>query len=85
MGILLGSLVATTANVIFTPAQIAASIWRLPFLIGGAFGFVAMFLRRWLQETPAFEEIRRRAAISREMGVYCCNLSNLVAPRPIKL
>lgn len=66
-GILLGSLVATIVNMIFTPAQIAASIWRLPFLIGGAFGFIAMFLRRWLQETPVFEEIRRRAAISREL------------------
>lgn len=67
LGILIGSLVATTVNVLFTPAQIAASIWRLPFLIGGAFGFIAMFLRRWLQETPVFEEIRRRAAISREL------------------
>ena len=67
LGILIGSLVATTVNVLFTPAQIATGIWRLPFLIGGAFGFIAMYLRRWLQETPVFEEIRRRAAISREL------------------
>ncbi len=67
LGILLGSLVATIVNMVFTPAQIGTSIWRLPFLIGGAFGFIAMFLRRWLQETPVFEEIRRRAAISREL------------------
>jgi MFS family permease len=67
LGILLGSLVATTVNIAFTPAQIAHGVWRWPFLIGGAFGFIAMFLRRWLQETPVFEEIRRRAAISREL------------------
>src|ERR1700744_5039348 len=58
LGILLGSLVATGLNLVFTQAQIAAGYWRLPFLIGGAFGFTAMLLRRWLQETPVFEEIR---------------------------
>jgi MFS family permease len=67
LGTLLGSLVATTVNLAFTPAQIYGGIWRLPFLMGGAFGFIAMLLRRWLQETPVFEEIQRRAAISREL------------------
>jgi hypothetical protein len=32
-------------------------------LIGGIFGFMAMLLRRWLKETPVFEEMRRRAAL----------------------
>jgi hypothetical protein len=66
-GILLGSLVATAVNMTFSQAQIAGGLWRLPFLIGGIFGFVAMLLRRWLEGTPAFEEMRRRAAISREL------------------
>ncbi len=66
-GILLGSMVATGVNLAFTPEQIAGGIWRLPFLIGGAFGFTAMLLRRWLEETPVFEEMRARAALSREL------------------
>ncbi len=65
-GILLGSLVATAVNMAFSQAQIAGGLWRLPFLIGGVFGFVAMLLRRWREETPVFEEMRRRATVSRE-------------------
>src|SRR5580704_4136651 len=66
-GILLGSLVATGVNMAFSQTQIAGGLWRLPFVIGGVFGFVAMLLRRWLEETPVFEEMRRRAAMSREL------------------
>jgi hypothetical protein len=36
-------------------------------LIGGIFGFVAMWLRRWLRETPVFEGLRTRAIVSREL------------------
>jgi MFS family permease len=66
-GILLGSLVATGVNLAFSQAQIAGGFWRVPFVIGGVFGFIAMLLRRWLEETPVFEEMRRRAAVSREL------------------
>jgi MFS family permease len=66
-GILLGSLMATSLSRIFTPAQIAAGAWRIPFLIGGVFGLIATWLRRWLKETPVFEEMQRRAALSREL------------------
>jgi MFS family permease len=66
-GILLGSLMATCLNRSFSQAQIAAGAWRIPFLIGGMFGFIAMWLRRWLKETPVFEEMRNRARLSREL------------------
>jgi MFS family permease len=66
-GILLGSLMATSLSRIFSHAQIAAGAWRIPFLIGGVFGFIATWLRRWLKETPVFEEMQRRAALSREL------------------
>jgi MFS family permease len=67
LGILLGSLVAVCLNAKFSQAEIASGLWRIPFLLGGIFGFIAMFLRRWLNETPVFEEMRRRAALSREL------------------
>ena len=67
LGILLGSLVAVGLNFTFSQAEIASGYWRLPFVLGGVFGFIAMFLRRWLNETPVFEEMRQRAALSREL------------------
>ncbi|MFP2905608.1 MFS transporter [Pyxidicoccus sp. 3LFB2] len=67
LGILLGSLVATTVNKVFTPEQVQDFAWRLPFLVGGVFGFLAVFLRRWLSETPVFEEMRQRRALVKEL------------------
>lgn len=67
LGILLGSLVALGLNVTFSQAEIASGFWRLPFVLGGVFGLIAMYLRSWLNETPVFEEMRQRAALSREL------------------
>ena len=60
VGILLGSLIAGAVTRAVTAAELLAWAWRLPFLIGGVFGFLAVFLRRLLEETPVFEELRRR-------------------------
>lgn len=59
IGILLGSLVAVAINGRLSPAEVQDYGWRLPFLLGGVFGLVILYLRRWLQETPVFEEIRQ--------------------------
>jgi MFS family permease len=32
--------------------------WRVPFLVGGIFGLIAVYLRRYLDETPLFKEVR---------------------------
>jgi MFS family permease len=66
-GILLGSLVATGINSVFTPAELADHGWRVPFLIGGVFGIASMYLRRWLHETPVFAELQKRKALAAEM------------------
>ena len=68
-GILLGSLAATTINLHFTPQEISQFAWRIPFLLGGAFGFLAVYLRRWLEETPVFEEMRRRKELTSELPI----------------
>jgi len=62
-GILLGSLIAGAVNDAYSAAEVQAWAWRIPFLIGGVFGFLAVFLRRLLAETPIFEELRRRRAL----------------------
>ncbi|MGF9691752.1 MULTISPECIES: MFS transporter [unclassified Rhizobium] len=67
LGILLGSFIATIINTVFTPEQVSAFAWRIPFLLGGIFGLVAVYLRRWLQETPIFAEMKKSRALVREL------------------
>jgi MFS family permease len=65
-GILLGSLVANTLSTGMTQDQLATYGWRIPFLLGGAFGLLSMHLRRLLAETPVFLELEARRAIAAE-------------------
>ncbi|MHC5233758.1 MFS transporter [Brucella sp. LJL56] len=58
LGIMIGSLIATAINWIFTPEELSAYAWRIPFFIGGIFGLLAVYLRRWLAETPIFTEMK---------------------------
>ena len=60
MGILLGSTAAAIVNGVFSASQLESFGWRLPFLVGAGFGLVAVYLRRWLQETPVFAEMKRK-------------------------
>jgi MFS family permease len=64
VGILIGSLTAAWISHHLSPAQVLDWGWRMPFLLGGVFGFVAVWLRRWLSETPVFTELRARKALN---------------------
>jgi MFS transporter, MHS family, proline/betaine transporter len=66
-GILLGSIVAMGINSSFSPAEIAGWAWRLPFLLGGAFGLLSVGLRRRLHETPIFKEMQARNSLASEL------------------
>ena len=66
-GILLGSLVATAINKIYTPAEVLAEGWRVPFIVGGIFGLVSVWLRQWLHETPVFREMQARQELAKEL------------------
>ena len=63
-GILIGSLLAAWINAHYTQEQVHDWVWRAPFLVGGVFGFIAVYLRRWLSETPVFAELRERKALA---------------------
>lgn len=67
LGILLGSLIASAVNHRFAPAEIVDYAWRIPFLIGGLFGLLSAFLRRWLHETPVFIEMKQRKKLAAEV------------------
>lgn len=66
-GILLGSLVATAVNRAYDPAGLLAEGWRVPFLLGGAFGLLAVWLRQYLHETPVFKEMQARQQLADEL------------------
>ncbi|WP_340615373.1 MFS transporter [Xenorhabdus entomophaga] len=67
MGILFGSLVATMITSIYSRQEVLDWAWRLPFFLGGVFGLCAMYLRRWLHETPIFKEMQERKALAEEL------------------
>ncbi|NWB98997.1 MFS transporter [Pseudomonas gingeri] len=66
-GYLLGALTATTLARIYSPAEILDFAWRYPFLLGGVFGVIGVWLRRWLSETPMFMALRARREIGEEL------------------
>ncbi len=66
-GILLGSLVAMGVHAHYSAEEVLASGWRVPFIIGGVFGLLAVWLRQWLQETPVFRELQAQEALAKEL------------------
>ena len=64
-GYLIGALAATFLAQVFTPEEILDYAWRYPFLLGGVFGVIGVWLRRWLSETPVFMamQAKREAAV----------------------
>ncbi|HSC81796.1 MAG TPA: MFS transporter [Chitinolyticbacter sp.] len=63
-GILLGSLIATVINSSFSQTEVHDWAWRIPFLLGGVFGLFAVYLRRFLEETPVFREMQARKTLA---------------------
>lgn len=66
-GYLLGALTATLLARIYSPAEILDFAWRYPFLLGGVFGVIGVWLRRWLSETPVFMALQARREMDAEL------------------
>lgn len=62
MGLLSGSLIVGLLSNILNEHQMNLWGWRLPFLLGGIFGLTSAYLRKQLEETPAFNLMLRNAA-----------------------
>lgn len=69
LGILLGSLIALLINSYFSKADIADYAWRIPFIVGGLLGFVTVYLRRYLHETPVFKEMQERKTLNQGLPI----------------
>jgi MHS family proline/betaine transporter-like MFS transporter len=57
-GLLLGSGVAALMNTVVDTATMESWGWRVPFLIGGILGPVGMWMRREIEETPAYQRVQ---------------------------
>lgn len=58
-GILLGNLVALVLNLVLSVEQMRDWGWRIPFFIGGVFGIISIYLRKFLSETPVFQQMKQ--------------------------
>lgn len=60
VSVMIGTLIAAVQGAllsgVLTEAQMGAWGWRIPFLIGALLGVYALYLRRNLDETPAYEQ-----------------------------
>lgn len=68
-GILMGSITATIINQTMTVEAVHDYGWRIAFILGGVFGLLGVYLRRYLSETPVFEEMRQHQALASELPV----------------
>lgn len=66
-GILIGSLMGATIYSQFSPEDVLSYGWRIAFILGGIFGFFAVFLRSWLKETPVFEAMKAKKQLSKDI------------------
>src|SRR5690606_20167267 len=79
LGILLGALMSLFISLQFTEAEIKDWAWRVPFILGGIFGFIALYLRSYLKETPVFKAMQARKELSKELPVKQVLLSHKTA------
>lgn len=66
-GILIGSLMGATIYTKLSPEDVLSYGWRIAFIVGGVFGFFAVYLRGWLKETPVFEAMKAKKQLSKEI------------------
>jgi MHS family proline/betaine transporter-like MFS transporter len=66
-GYVLGAALVTGLTVTLSEREMLSWGWRIPFLVAGPLGLAGLYLRLKLEETPAFEELERRAP-KRETG-----------------
>lgn len=68
-GIMLGFLITIVIDMFFNKAEVLDYAWRIPFIIGGIFGLISVYLRRFLSETPIFKELSARKALEKNIPV----------------
>ncbi|MCR6570159.1 MFS transporter [Campylobacter insulaenigrae] len=88
IGLLLGNLATLTIYEFFTKEEVEKFAWRIPFVIGGIFGILSLFLRTKLNETPEFKNIQlnnsllnfplKNALKTHKISMFVCALQTIV-------
>lgn len=65
LGFMVASFVLGNVHHYVDKSHFAIYGWRIPFIIGGIFGIIASFLRRYVGETPIFQDMKKRQAFSK--------------------
>ena len=68
-GILMGALTAKILTSSLGADDLVAWGWRIPFILGGVFGLISVYLRKHLRETPVFEALRERRAADARLPI----------------
>ena len=68
-GLLLGTGAAALSAYIASHTGMPSLAWRLPFLVGGAFGLTAAWLRRQLEESPLYAGIQQSRQLAKTTPV----------------
>jgi MFS family permease len=66
LGSLSGSMVVSSLTNLLGAEAMNDWGWRIPFIIGGVFGGLSVYLRRFTDETPVFKELKERRMLSQE-------------------
>jgi len=64
-GLLIGGLVANGMTYGLGQEQMADGAWRIPFLVAGPLGLVALYVRLKLEESPAFRELEGEGRVAK--------------------
>jgi MHS family proline/betaine transporter-like MFS transporter len=59
-GLLLGSAIAAAVSTLLSADAVDAWAWRIPFLLGGLLAPIGLYMRRNIEETPAFTRLAQQ-------------------------
>lgn len=74
-GLLVGVVFVAALTAVLGPETMAAWGWRIPFLLGSALAIVVLVLRRRVQETPVFSEVKEDEAEAAASGTAAVPVS----------
>lgn len=64
LGFLLASFTVVLLNMVFDAQQIVDWAWRIPFLITVPLGFIGLYIRRKIEDTPEFQQLQQLETVS---------------------
>lgn len=85
LGYMLAALTTTLITSRYTQDEITQWAWRIPFIVGGVFGFISVWLRRWLNETPIFLQLKQHKQLSQRLPLSDILRNHMMAAIPSAL